>query len=316
MSDATKPTNENAAAEPRDSEGLDAAAEAFAKLNEPEQTQQPQPEEEADPDDGSNDESDTEAEEAEPEAEEAEDEAVEVEFEGKTYKVPPELEKALLRQSDYSRAMNEVTAKEKTYTQRLEQIEAITEGADKYAEALSGVRIIEAQLAQFEGIDWNALGEQNPGEAARLAVRQLQLQQQLTKASQDAETVGKTLQDGRAKLIQQARADMFQTISKTIKGWGDEMGQKLTEYAVKNGVSFKTLAETTDPGVVIALDKARRFDELQASKSAIKAKGQGAPIVTKPGAPRRADPRSDAMKAHQKSGSIDSAAAAFLAIGR
>lgn len=306
------PGAQEATADPVNAEGLDAAEAAFAQLG-----QTPQPEDnQAEPDPEPEGDADTEAEEADPDAAEPAEELAEVEFEGKTYKVPQELEKALLRQSDYSRAMNEVTAKEKTYTQRLEQIEAITEGADKYAEALSGVRIIEAQLAQFEGIDWVTIGEQNPGEAARLAVRQLQLQQQLTRASQDAETVGKTLQEGRTQLIQQARADMFQALSKSIKGWGDEMGAKLTQYATSNGVQLKTLQELTDPGVVVALEKARKYDDLQASKTAIKAKGQAAPQVTKPGTPRRADPKSDAMKAHQKSGSIDSAAAAFLAIGR
>lgn len=304
------PDTQEAKADPADPEGLDAAAAAFAG-----QDQQPE-EHQADPDPEASDEADTEADEADPDADESTDELAEVEFEGKTYKVPPELEKALLRQSDYSRAMNEVKAKETTYTQRLEQIEAITEGADKYADALSGVRIIKAELAKFEGIDWGVIGEQNPGEAARLAVRQLQLQQQLTRASQDAEQIGKTLQDGRAKLREQARADMFQSLSKSIKGWGNELGEKLTQYAASNGVQIKTLQELTDPGMVVALDKARRYDELQASKTAIKAKGQAAPQVTKPGAPRRADPKSDAMKAHQKSGSIDSAAAAFLAIGR
>jgi len=312
MQEAPNPATENATAEPHDPEGIDAAAAAFAQAD-----AQPEAEQDDSPADEPADSDDTEATEADPEAEEDAEALAEVEYEGKTYKVPPELEKAILRQSDYSRAMNEVSAKEKAYTQRLEQIETITEGADKYAEALSGVRMIEAQLAQFEGIDWQQIGEQNPGEAARLAVRQLQLQQALDKASTNAKSIGQSLAETRERLRNEARGDMFKALSKSLKGWGDEMGAKLTEYATKNGVNVKTLQDLTDPGVVIALDKARKYDELQASKTAIKAKVQSAPQVTKPGAPRgKPDAKNEAMARLRKSNSIDDAAAAFLAVGR
>lgn len=312
MQEAPNPATENATAEPQDPEGIDAAAEAFAQAD-----AQPAAEQDDSPADEPADSTDTEATEAEPEAEDDTEQLAEVEFEGKTYKVAPELEKAILRQADYSRAMNEVTAKEKAYTQRLEQIETITQGADKYAEALSGVRMIEAQLAQFEGIDWQQIGEQNPGEAARLAVRQLQLQQAHTKANDEAKNIGQTLAQTRETLRNEARGDMFKALTKSLKGWGDDLGAKLTDYATKNGVNVKTLQDLTDPGVVIALDKARKYDELQASKTAIKAKTQSAPQVTKPGAPRgKPDARNESVARLRKSGSIDDAANAWLALER
>ena len=312
MSEAPNPASTEAhQADPSDPEGIDAAAAAFAGAQQPE----PEPSDEPDPETESD--ADTEADDADPEADEQTDELAEVEYEGKTYKVAPELEKALLRQADYSRAMNEVTAKEKAFTQRLEQIDVITADADKYADALSGVRLIESQLAQYEGIDWQGLSAQNPGEAARLAVQQLQLQQQLTKVSADAKNVGQSLQQARDQLRNDAREDMFKALGKSLKGWGDELGSKLTIYANANGINTKTLQELTDPGVVIALDKARKYDELQASKQAVKSKAQGAPPVTKPGAPKgKPDPKTDAMARLRKSNSVDDAAAAFMAIDR
>jgi hypothetical protein len=109
---------------------------------------------------------------------------------------------------------------------------------------------------------------------------------------------------------------MDAALKKDLKGWGDDLGAKLTTYATSNGVQLKTLQELTDPGVVIALSKAKQWDDLQASKAAIKGKGQAAPPVTKPGTPRApTNTKADAMKKHRSDGSVDSAAAAFLALG-
>lgn len=312
MADANpNPDQENASAEPQDSEGLDAATDAFAQQGQPEEADEPahEPDDDAEPDaEGETD--------ADPEDAEPEEELAEVEISGKTYKVPKELQKGYLRQADYSRQMNEVAAEKKTYTERLAQVDAVAEGASKLAESLAVVKGIETQLAQLEAIDWQALEQQDPVKAHGLALRQLKLQQQLSQASAAADGVGKEVQANRAALMAKAKGDMDAALKKDLKGWGDDLGAKLTTYATSNGVQLKTLQELTDPGVVIALAKAKQWDELQASKAAIKGKGQAAPPVTKPGTPRApSNAKVDAMKKHRSDGSVDSAAAAFLALG-
>lgn len=312
MADANpNPDQENASAEPQDSEGLDAATDAFAQQGQPEEADEPahEPDDDAEPDaEGETD--------ADPEDAEPEEELAEVEISGKTYKVPKELQKGYLRQADYSRQMNEVAAEKKTYTERLAQVDAVAEGASKLAESLAVVKGIETQLAQLEAIDWQALEQQDPVRANGLALRQLKLQQQLSQASAAADGVGKEVQANRAALMAKAKGDMDAALKKDLKGWGDDLGAKLTTYATSNGVQLKTLQELTDPGVVIALAKAKQWDELQASKAAIKGKGQAAPPVTKPGTPRApSNAKVDAMKKHRSDGSVDSAAAAFLALG-
>jgi hypothetical protein len=313
MADANpNPGQENASAEPHDTEGLDAATDAFA--------QQGQPEDKADdPAHEPDDEAETDAEgetDADPEDAEPEEELAEVEISGKTYKVPKELQKGYLRQADYSRQMNEVQAEKKAYAERLAQVDAVAEGATKLAESLAVVKGIEAQLAQLEAIDWTTLESQDPVKANSLALRQLKLTQQLNQASAAADNVSKEVQANRASLMAKAKGDMDAALKKDLKGWGDDLGAKLTTYAISNGVQLKTLQELTDPGVVIALNKAKQWDELQASKAAIKGKGQAAPPVTKPGTPRApTNAKAEAMKKHRSDGSVDSAAAAFLALG-
>lgn len=305
---------ENADAEPHDADGLDAAAEAFAADAEGEQDNADEPAHEPE------DEADTDAEgdtEADPEADEPKDDLAEVEINGKTYQVPKELQKGYLRQADYSRAMNEVAAEKKTYAERLAQVDQVAEGTQKYAEALAAVKGIESELAKYESVDWASLERENPVQANAIALRQLKLQQQLAVASQNAKEVGSKVATERDELLAKAKGDMLAYLSKNLKGWGDAMGETLTKYATSSGVDIKTLQKLTDPGVVIALAKAKQWDDLQASKPAVKAKAQGAAPVTKPSAPRgKPDQKAEALKRHKSDGSIDSATAAFLAAMR
>ena len=216
MSESTpNPATSEATAAPTDPEGLDAAELAFSKQGQ-------QPTQAADPGTEPEDESDsTEADAADPEADEATDDLVQVEFEGKQYELPPELQKALLRQSDYSRKMNEVTSQEKAYTERLKAVETITEGAEKYAEALASVRMVEAQLKQYEAINWDQVEQADPQNAARLAVQQLRLQRQYQAAQDAAKTIGDQVQSEKGQLFQAARADMVKALEKNGVKYSD-----------------------------------------------------------------------------------------------
>lgn len=288
----------------------DEAAAAFAARDtgaspEPE-TEDPAPADEPDED------AETEADEADPdEAPEAE-ELAEVELGGKTYKVPPEVEKAVLRQADYSRKMNEVGAKEKVYTERIEQADLMLSGAEERAEALAKVHSLDERIKAYEGIDWGKAKAENPAEAAMAAIELMTLRDQRKDAVQAAANVARKLTEGKDKLLDGQRAEMDAVLKKELKGWGDELGTTLTSYALAQKVQLKTLQTLTDPAMVIALDKARKYDAMQAAKSTIKAKAADAPRVVKPGAPRRADPRADVMTRLRKENSQEAAEAAFL----
>lgn len=287
----------------------DEAIAAFERLGE--STDEPQTKE-PDPADEPEDDAETEADEADPDEAETEEELVEVEADGKTYKVPEAVQKAMLRQSDYSRKMNEVSAKEKTLSERLETIEAVQDIAEKRAEALAQVHAIDARIKGYEGIDWGKARAENPSEAAMAAVELLTLRDQRKDAVQAAANIARELTEKQTTLHETARDEMDANLKKSLKGWGDELGTKVTKYALDLGVSMKTLRQLTDPAVVIALEKARRFDALQSAKGELKAKAADAPRVSKPGAPRRADPKAEVMQRLRSENTQEAAEAAFL----
>ena len=297
---------------PEEAGSLDAAALAFEKREQA--PQEPAAEAEAEAEDA---ELTTEADEADPEpdTEPAEDYA-EVEYEGLKVQVPKDaaevLQKALLRQSDYSRKMNEVAAKEKTYTQRAELADSLIEGAKEYAQVMAEMQVIDARLKQFDGLNWGELRQQNPAEYAALAADAQGLRWAKGQAEAKAGTIQTTIDEKRQRSLGDKRAEMFKALETGIKGWSDDMGEQITKYATSNGVSFETLSKLTDPGVVIALEKARKFDELQSKRANLKP-NKDVPPVLKPGAPRKADPKADALTRLRKSNSLEDATAAFLA---
>lgn len=286
----------------------DEAAAAFAQRD----TQGDEPNtDEPEPADDAAEDADTEADKADPDAEPEADELVEVEIDGKTYEVPVAVQKNVLRQADYSRRMNEVGALEKSFQAKLETIEALTESAEKRGEALAAVRLIDMQLQHLDGVFRKARAEGNP-EAPMMAADLIDLRDKRKDAVQNAANVASELTKGNNQLLASERDDMDAALKKTLKGWGNDLGVKLTNYAQESGVRLKTLQSLTDPAVVVALDKAQKWDALQANKTAIKGKAQPAPQVVKPGSPRKSDPQADAMAQLRKDNSTESAEAAFL----
>jgi hypothetical protein len=226
-------------------------------------------------------------EEADPEAEDDDSELVEVEYEGETVRVPSKVKDALLRQSDYSRKMNDLGEAEKRSNAAIERAELISSGLDKIAEAKAQAVIANADVEFYEKQDWGDLIATDPRAYAKAQAAYNQALAARDKALLTAQNVEAELSQARRASTDEARNAMFATLQKSLKGWGDELGAKITQYALQQGYSQSDLQQLTDPKVVIALDKARRFDALETSKAALKSKAQDAPKVAKPGSTQR-----------------------------
>lgn len=258
---------------------------------------------------------------SEPEAVEADpanaadpaDSLIEVEYEGKTFTVPPELKDALLRKSDYSRSMNALSDAKKDYAQRIESAQKLIEGAEKLAEAKAEAKQIDAQLKQYESVDWTTMERDDPARASLLAVKFLQLQQARASVGAKEQSIESTVAGERAKDMQAKQAEMLKVLAKDFPGWGEEAGTKVSQYAIKSGWAPEEIRNFTDPRLVLALEKARKFDAIQDGKRAAQAAPREVPPVAKPGVPRRSSPVVDVQARFQKTNSPDDAVALFEA---
>jgi hypothetical protein len=204
------------------------------------------------------------------EDDESEPEFVDVEYDGETYKVPPALKDAVMRQADYTRKSQEVAAK-------VRELEAQTESFNRQRELQEATREqslelakVDDYLAAFSQVNWEQLMQEDPQEFQRLDWNRRKLVEQRQHiASQIAQAEQEAFQKQRedyAKRKEQA----LQQVSRAIPGWNRETAEKLKEYGLQAGFSEARLKTLVDPTDIVTLDKARRWDELQAARKQTK----------------------------------------------
>lgn len=277
---------------------LDQAVEAMMQR---EAEKEPEPEPEEAPDEDKADEGDPEP------------ELVEAEYEGKQYRVPKELKDALLRQGDYTRKTQEVSAKAKAVEAAEKRAAELAENTEALAGVLAEHKIISHRLSELEKTDWAALRAQDPSQYQLLAVDRQNLILEQQRIAERAKATFGEIQSKRAQAFNEKREAMFKALAKELPKWDDETGAAITQYSVKEGFSLDEIQQWTDPRIVKLADKARRFDELQAKKPEILKRAPAATTL-KPGAQK---PNTDAVKASfdrlKRENSLEAAAEAMLA---
>lgn len=276
---------------------IDAAVEALLKRD--------TPADEASQDDAEGD--DTGAAEPKDEADLAE-----VDYEGERYKLPAKLKDALLRQSDYSRNMAELSTKrqtveqlEKTYANAMAKIGDV-------ADAVAAVKLQQSALKEFEGVDWAKLETEDPLGFTVKASKQQQAVSRLREAQGRLQQVVQAVKSAETEGLVAKREEMLKEVARKIPKWGDEVGTAITQYAKSQGYALEEIGQWTDPRLVVMADKARRFDELQARRQTIQPVKPGTTV--QPGTSRnyQAETEKAAFNKLKQSGSMDAAVAAYM----
>jgi chaperonin cofactor prefoldin len=191
-----------------------------------------------------------EGEEGEGEGEQLEPELADVEYEGKAYKLPPELKDALLRTADYTRKTQEVAEQRKSVEARMAEAQASYQTSQEVLEARAAIMNIDGALKQYENVNWQALENEDPMAAMSHWRQFQQLQQQ---RGQVAQYLDKTQNDLSEK-AKQATADRLRETrafaEKELKGWSPDLDNKITEFATKDlGFTLDSLRDQYTPQV-------------------------------------------------------------------
>lgn len=197
---------------------------------------------------------------------EPEPEFAEVEYDGKQYKLPPELKDALLRQQDYTRKTQEVAEIRKQAEATLQAVSAVTQ-EERQAQVQLG--IIDAQIADYNSIDWDTWEQTDPQSANRAwrQFQQLQMQRQgavqsYTQAQQQRAFLE---QQETAKRLEQGAAE----VRAKIPDWSPDKARALVDFGQQAyGLTQAELSAIDDPRMIIALHDAYQFRQQQKTRQA------------------------------------------------
>jgi hypothetical protein len=174
---------------------------------------------------------------------------VEIEINGKKYNVPAELKDGYLMQADYTRKTQAVAEEDKAVKARIAEAETFYNVSQEVLEARATLINVDAQLKQYNEMNWQQLEDEDPV-GAMSAWRHFQ---QLKEARGN---IGGFLDQQQNQMSEKAKLETANRLRETrkfaeekIPGWSTEVDAKITEFAESKGFTRETLLNAYSPPV-------------------------------------------------------------------
>lgn len=237
-----------------------------------------------------------------------EPELVDVEYDGETFKLPPKVKDALLRQSDYTRKTMEVAEQRKALEAKQAEIAQVANRSQEEFQAAVVLHDLNNKIAQYERANVEGWSQEDIN-AARLDLQDLTRQRdQINYALQQHVSERQTTQSQElAKLRQQT----IERAAKEIPNFNDQRRAELESVAVALGIPEADAQDIYDPAIYKVLhyaDIGRRFADSQRKKAQAQKAQAAKPLTTVGGAAESAKAASEMSMAEyiaaRKSGQI------------
>lgn len=250
---------------PRVDSDEQSAVEAISEESEEEES--PDEEEESDEDTEEEAEKEQDSEDTEDEDSDEEDEPETVfQLDDGTEVDLDELKRGYLRQSDYTKKTQEVAQQRKALQQYNQQYQ---QSQNVLAENLDlALRVVEPQLAELAGTDWDALARDDAYAYAEKRAQFDQAQARYNQLAQSAQQLVQQQQAQQQRLLQQKIQQEGQKLQMAIPDFADpskakQLKSQITDYAMeKAGLSETEAKGITDHRMIVLLQKAMQFDAL------------------------------------------------------
>lgn len=212
------------------------------------------------------------------EQEAAPPEEVEVEVNGERFKIPKQLEKAIMQERDYTRKTQELSEQRKLIEHEKKAARIVKLERDfeqSVAPEMGQIQALDNYIRHLRSVDVRSLSMDDQiahlAELQRVPAQRNDVQQGIEAKRQ------KFMQDAEVQ-IGELKKSASELLSKQIPGFSDEVVTAIKSYAVKSGYTEQDADFImTDPKSSSVLWKAMRFDQLQATKGdAVK---KAAPVV-------------------------------------
>lgn len=233
-----------------------------------------------------------------------------VEFEGKAYKVPPEVKDALMRQADYTQKSQEVAATRRVLTQQQQALQAQAAFQQTVAEEIGQMKAVEAEIARFNKLDWSSLGTD---ELVRTKHALDQLKEAKAGIEGSIRKKATEFDQQRQQMLAQQIREGQEILRVKIAGYSPTIAQGIAKYALGEGYTDAEVNSLADPRIVVTLWKAQQWDSLQASKKNMGRKVEKAAPFVKPGPSSKQQDQRGQLQAKMKAAKTPEER---LAIGR
>lgn len=204
-----------------------------------------------------------------------------------------------LSSAGYQRLTEAAQAREAFAKEQAEVRQAL---GTRISQAESIVNLAQQQLTQeFQSVDWNALNQQDPVEYTRqmnaFQLRAVQIDQVMKNVATAQQEQARAQEQARLQALPQERERLLTAIPE----WRDaakmkEGQQRIIDAAKKAGFTDAELNGIYDHRYLVMLDKAARYDALQAQAPAKLKQVRAAPQMAKPGTRTVRDPNQVAIQ--------------------
>lgn len=210
---------------------------------------------------------------------------VEVELEGEKLQVPPKWHKAFMQERDYTQKRQADAEYRKALEVREQTLQAQEQTFSQLVPLFVQAESIKAEVSRYQKIDWEALRQNDPLDYSAKRADYAALLQHQNQLSQNIQQGHGYLTQQRQQALAHAAQAAMPVIKRAMPDWGPEKDAQLSRFALDNGATGEELMGlAARPWAVILLEKARKYDELQASKAQLPKKAFTPSPVARPGA--------------------------------
>lgn len=181
----------------------------------------------------------------------------EVELDGKTYQVPHEVRRAILRNEDYTRKTQELAETRRALeTQATQFQQASKTVSDKQID----LALVDRQLAAYKALtaaDWQAMRREDPDYAHEQQFNFTTLKEQRDTLAAELDSAQRQAALDAERITATRLQEGLQQLSKDIPGFNGELADKLLSFGAETyGFTQQELGEVQDPRLIRLLHAA------------------------------------------------------------
>lgn len=206
---------------------------------------------------------------------------------------------------DYYKKTTELAEQRKTFETQAQQMQQKVQMQSALIEDLAGLKALDSQLESYSQVNWDAWQDQDPVEAIkgwrRFQEIQNSRQQKVSEISNKQQYMTQQHEAARTQASERGAAQ----VKEAIRGWTPERAQELIKtgvetYGFTSDEMVNLMRYVEDPRMVVVLNDAAKWRELQSKKPNIAKKAAEAPRIIKPGNPPKIDEKTERATAFKK----------------